>query len=341
MTLNTLANYVSKQVTRKVKAIQPNQPQQPNLRFEQVGESPVLVTVAATKIAESKPEMKPEMKKEPTDSEKKMPSDSLTKSRSAGDVQEFTDMKIKFCFCPPGKFLMGSPSDEKDRSDDEDDTEGDGGSQVEVTLTKGFWLGQTEVTQQQWFDVMGTRPWRNEDGSLQQYVKEGDDIAASYISHNKAMEYCDRITERERSAGRLKGNERYSLPSEAQWEYACRAGTKTQFSFGEDESSIGDYAWFMSLEGKHPHEVGRKKPNPWKFYDLHGNCCEWCLDVYHRELEGGIDPHSSDRSEDSKFVLRGGHWGCHQRLLRSAYRSVAFPARFLSYDSGFRLCRID
>ena len=85
----------------------------------------------------------------------------LRKSFKLGDLREDNSLKLKLVYCPPGKFLMGSPRDEKDRSEDEDDTEGEGGSQVEVTLTKGYWLGQTEVTQKQWFEVMGTRPWRN------------------------------------------------------------------------------------------------------------------------------------------------------------------------------------
>ena len=165
VTLNTLANYVSKQVPKKVISLHPGRIQAPNLRFEQVGASPVLVKLGDKSIAATKP-----------DSDKKMLADSAgnskLKTRSAGEVQEFTDLKIKFCYCPPGKFLMGSPRDEVGRGEDEDDTAGVGGNQVEVELTKGFWIGQTEVTQKQWFDVMGTRPWRKEDGSLQDYVKE-------------------------------------------------------------------------------------------------------------------------------------------------------------------------
>ncbi len=316
VSLNTLANYVSKQVTRKVKAIQPNQPQQPNLRFEQVGESPVLVTV-----------------------------DSVTSwqpALQAGTVQEFTDLKVKFCYCPPGKFLMGDPRGNEGHREDEDSVAGEGGDQVEVTLTKGFWLGQTEVTQKLWFDVMETRPWLKEDGSVQNYVKEGDSIAASYVSYDDAIKFCDKLSERDRAAGLLKGDERFTLPTEAQWEYACRAGTKTVFYFGNDVSQLGEFAWCYQnayyKDEEYSHQVGIKKPNQWNLYDMYGNCSEWCLDGYQDYLIGGKDPHV--KVGNGLFVNRGATWSISPTNYYSSGRKADY--RFLQYKStGFRILRTE
>ncbi len=261
----------------------------------------------------------------------------------AGTVREFTDLKIKFCYCPPGQFYMGSPGDAPDRGENEG---AKGADRVEVTLTKGFWLGQTEVTQRQWFELMGTRPWRKADGSLEDYVKEGDDFAASYVSHEMAKEYCDRLMDRDRGTGRLKRGERYALPTEAQWEYACRAGTETRFSFGEDESRLGDFAWYGAFSGgntkeeKYAHAVAQKNPNPWKVYDLHGNVLEWCLDSYQDHLAGGRDPHITDGGSSNLFVLRGGSWTNFPSYLRSANRYGVGPGDRANFV-GFRLSRTE
>ena len=108
------------------------------------------------------------------------------------------------------------------------------------------------------------------------------------------------------------GNERFTLPTEAQWEYACRAGTKTRFSFGNNRDPLIDYAWLDSnayRDGEHyPHRVGQKKPNPWRLYDMYGNVEEWCLDGYEEKLEGGTDPH---KTTGEMRVMRGGAWNLH------------------------------
>ena len=133
---------------------------------------------------------------------------------------------------PAGKFTMGSPEDEKDHQEDFE-------AQVRVTLTKPFRLGKTEVTQGQWKSVMGTEPW---DG--QNFVQADKDCPATFVSWDDATEFCEKLTAIERKAGKLKADEEYRLPTEAEWEYACRAGTTTAFSFGDDESQLGEYAWF-------------------------------------------------------------------------------------------------
>ena len=164
---------------------------------------------------------------------------------------------------PAGEFVMGSPKTESGRRNVE--------VQHPVTLTKPFLLGVHEVTQGQWQAVMGTTPWKGK-----QYVKEGDDYPATYVSWNDAVEFCRKLSEKE-------GLE-YRLPTEAEWEYACRAGTTTAYSFGDDASELGEYAWYREnawdAGQKYAHTVGQKKPNPWGLYDMHGNVWEWCEDRY-------------------------------------------------------------
>jgi len=221
---------------------------------------------------------------------------------------------------PAGTFTMGSPESEKGRFDRE--------SQVSVTLTKPFRLGKTEVTQGQWKEVMGTEPWDGQDN-----VKADKDCPATYVSWDDATEFCETLTAIERKAGKLKANEDYRLPTEAEWEYACRAGTTTAFSFGDDESKLGAYAWFkgnaLSAGEEYAHKVGTKKPNPWSLYDMHGNVFEWCSDRYGEELAGGTDPVGPKRGSDR--VLRGGSWGNNLGSCRSSTRRYNDP----SYRSGF------
>ena len=245
---------------------------------------------------------------------------------------------------PAGKFTMGSPVDEKDHLSVEE--------QVAATLTKPFWLGKTEVTQGQWQEVMGTAPWGGKLFAL--HVKEH---AANWVNFFDAMEFCDKLTEVERKAGKLKANEEYRLPTEAEWEYACRAGTKTAFSFG-DESKLNSYAWWGGLDyesqiagnmleafekatgnarkAPYPHEVGLKKPNPWGLYDMHGNAGEWCSDWYNDKFSGGADPVGP---EEGVFrVIRGGSFAFRPGLCRSASR-VGIPPSNSSNLGGFRVAR--
>ena len=218
---------------------------------------------------------------------------------------------------PAGKFTMGHEGDT-----------------FNVTLTKPFWLGKTEVTQGQFKKVMGTEPWAG-----QQSVKIGKDLAASYVDWNDATAFCQNLTGLERKAGKLKANEEYRLPTEAEWEYACRAGTTTAFSFGEDESKLGEYAWFRGnafLAGEHyAHKVGLKKPNPWGLYDMHGNVWEWCSDWYGKALPGGTDPVGPGGG--SYRVIRGGSWGTNRTAagLRTRYPGPSFRDNGL----GFRVAR--
>ena len=240
---------------------------------------------------------------------------------------------------PAGKFTMGSPEDEKGHEDDE--------AQVSVTLTKPFSIGKTEVTQGQWKEVMGTEPW---DG--QKYVKADKDCPATNVSYFDAVDFCDTLTEVERKAGKLKADEEYRLPKEAEWEYACRAGTTTAFSFG-DESKLNAHAWWGGFDiealkkgevkagggnaarEQYAHTVGTKKPNPWGFHDMHGNVAEWCSDWYGDSLAGGTDPVGPE--EGSSRVFRGGGWWPDPGFCRSA-RRVNLPSDRRSF-LGFRVAR--
>jgi formylglycine-generating enzyme required for sulfatase activity len=244
----------------------------------------------------------------------------------AGQLRDANGLKL--VWIPPGDFTMGSPKDEKDRSDDE--------GPVNVKLTRGFWLGQHEVTQAEWQRVMQTTPWSSKD-----HVKEGDDYPATYLSWDDAMKYCEKLTEQERSARRLPPGWRYTLPTEAQWEYACRAGSRSRFSFGDDESELGEYAWFTKNADdageKYAHLVDQKKANSWGLYDMHGNVWEWCRDVYAEKLPGSDDPEVSTGGSDR--VRRGGNWSSAAWLCRSAFRYKLTSVHRGSY-LGFRLAAV-
>jgi len=208
-----------------------------------------------------------------------------------------------------------------------------------VRITRAFLMGQTEVTQAQWRKVMDSSPWKGE-----LYLKEGADVAATYVSWKNAVEFCARLTKLEQSSGKLRGNRHYRLPTEAEWEYACRAGTKTEFSFGDDESRLSEYAWWGGLFGEgnakteqYAHEVGQKKPNPWGLYDTHGNVWEWCSDWYDEKYYAqspAADPEGPDAG--SFRVLRGNSWGNSSVYCRSAYRSNVTPTN-RNVDIGFRV----
>jgi formylglycine-generating enzyme required for sulfatase activity len=237
-------------------------------------------------------------------------------------------LKTKLVWIQPGEFTMGSPKDEKDRRKDED--------QVHVTLTKGFWLGQHEVTQSEWQHVMQTTPWRSANN-----VKEGNDIPATYVSWDDAMKFCETLTNQEHIASRLPQGWKYTLPTEAQWEYAGRAGAKSRFSFGDDESELGNNAWFAKnakdAGEAYAHSVGQKRPNSWGLNDIHGNVWEWCSNCYVKELSGGTDPNETSGSPNR--VLRGGSWTAMASNCRLAYRGWRTPDNRADW-LGFRVAAV-
>jgi formylglycine-generating enzyme required for sulfatase activity len=267
----------------------------------------------------------------------------------AGQVRDDNGIKLELVWCPAGKFKMGSPESEKGRSMY---SPGDGPSytdeyQVDVTLTRGFWLGRYEVTQDEWRRVIGTEPWKSKEA---EFVNQGANTPAMYVTWDDANEFCRKLTGRERDAGRLPADWGFTLPTEAQWEYACRAGTTTAFFFGNDESKIHQHGWCRDdrLARRRGHRdcwvprsdewarpVGGGKPNPWGFSDMHGNVNEWCRDRYRIELPGGDDPELTNDQGGSR-VIRGGSWYDDAQGCRSAKRSWHNP-RTGGNSIGFRV----
>jgi formylglycine-generating enzyme required for sulfatase activity len=222
---------------------------------------------------------------------------------------------------PAGTFVMGSPDDEKDR-----DVGGNEGPQTTVTITKPFWLGKTEVTQAQWKAVMGNNP----------SYHTGDDLPVEMISWSDAAAFCQKLNEMARDT--LPAGYHYTLPTEAQWEYACRAGTTTRFYYGDDPgyNQLEKYAWYGVNNSGKTHPVGGKLPNDWGLHDMHGNVWEWCLD-FKGDYYGGrvTDPQGSQSGTDR--VFRGGGWNDVAKYCRSAFRNGRRPHGSNSSDLGFRV----
>jgi len=247
----------------------------------------------------------------------------------AGQILSDNGPKMSLVWCPAGKFTMGSPATERGREETED--------QAEVTFTRGFWIGQYEVTQSQWTSVMDSTPWRGKNG-----IEEGANHPAIFVNLLDAIEFCKQLTEREVSAGRLPEGWQYALPTEAEWEYACRAGTTTRYSFGDDEEKLSDYAWWAGKQFElvrnreaFAHRVGSKQPNPWGLYDMHGNVLEWCRDSRSKTLPGGNDPIVS--TGDKYQVIRGGSWNAtNPAQCRSAARGSGLPTNRAPF-LGFRV----
>ena len=231
------------------------------------------------------------------------------------------DEEMKLVLIQLGEFLMGSPESEKDRISSEE-------NQHRVRITKPYYFATTEVTQKQWASVMGTTPWMGE--------KEGPDFAATYVSWDDAQEYCRKLSAKEGVT--------YRLPTEAEWEYACRAGSQGMYGFGNSATGLNAYAWFAESEydvdAKYAHEVGRKRPNALGLYDMHRNVREWCADwydAYHYKNSRVSDPKGPGTGQYR--VYRGGSWDDYARYCRSAYR-VRFSPDFRDYCLGFRVAAV-
>jgi len=197
---------------------------------------------------------------------------------------------------------MGSPASEEGRFDAE--------AQHTVTLTQGFWLSDHEVTQREYQAVIGDNP-SSFKGDLNRPVE--------LVTWNEAVEYCRKLTERERAAGRITGQQAYRLPTEAEWEYAARAGTS-----GARHGELDAIAWWSGNSGNQTHPVKQKAANGWGLYDMIGNVWEWCSDWYGAYPTGSVtDP--AGPSSGSDRVGRGGSWNYGDRYARSANRSRDVP----------------
>lgn len=226
-----------------------------------------------------------------------------------------------FVLLPPGTFIMGSPTTEQDRESDE-------GPQTTVTITRSFWISKYEVTQGEWIEVMGTNP----------SAFPGDtNRPVENVSWIQATNYCAILTQREQAAGRLQPGYRYRLPTEAEWEYACRAGMSTRFNYGDDPgyAQLGQFAWFGGNSGGTTHAVGQKLPNLWGLYDMHGNVWEWCWDWVASSLPGGNVTDPTGPPSGLSRILRGGGWSAPAMHCRSAVRGDGAPNAF-NNSTGFR-----
>lgn len=219
---------------------------------------------------------------------------------------------LTFCFIPSGTFTMGSPASEQGRSKSE--------NQVEVTMSQPFWLAKTEVTQAQWVAVMGSNP---------SFFK-GDNLPVESVSWEDAQAFIAKLNNQKIAPQGWK----FALPTEAQWEYACRTGKKGLYFGG----SLDEVAWYVTkITGEmSTHEVGQKKPNAWGLYDMHGNVWEWCADWFIPSLKGGVDPVGP--SSGVNRVCRGGSSfgrGGGARHCRAASRFKELPDT-RSLNLGFR-----
>jgi formylglycine-generating enzyme required for sulfatase activity len=278
-----------------------------------------------------------------------------------GDTREDNELKMALAWCPPGTFLMGSPGTEEDSFPDTGEK-----PQVKVTLSNGFWIGTCEVTQRQWRHLMNTEPWtEHKDVKKGALVRKGPEYPAvciTYSGEDSVREFCQKFTLLELRSKRLLPDEEYRLPTEAEWEYACRAGTTTRYSFGNDPDDGDKYAWWGELltkingksveRGLHP--VGQKRKNKWGIYDLHGNAAEWCSDLVDTSnlvkwgrLPGGTDPHVTNvplPPFQTSRIIRGGDSTALPADCRCAARGAVGHRDFdkdpLSMTTlGFRIVR--
>ena len=215
----------------------------------------------------------------------------------------------------PGEFMLGSPANEASRGTDE-------GPQTRVTLTRGYWIGQTEVTQAQWRAVMGTDPSRF----------RGEALPVEQVSWFDAMAFGRRLTEVERAAGRLPAGHVYTLPTEAQWEFAAKAGLSGAFS-----RPVDDFAWH-DQNTQQTQAVGTKWPNAWGFFDTLGNVWEWCYDWYAAYPGGAVQDPVGPPSGSAK-ASRGGSWWAGPRGARPANRYRDMPHNG-NDDLGFRVALV-
>jgi formylglycine-generating enzyme required for sulfatase activity len=195
-----------------------------------------------------------------------------------------------------------------------------------VTVSHDFWLGKYEVTQREYHAVTGINP---------SHFKEDPDCPVEKVRWTEAAAFCRAVTERERQAHHLPTGYEYRLPTEAEWEYACRAGTTNLYSFGDDPTVAGQFAWTLENSDGKTHPVGQKLPNPWGLHDVHGNAWEWCSDWFApfptSDTRDPIGPGTGTFK-----VFRGGGWNNAVELARSANRFMMSPTNGI-YFVGFRL----
>jgi formylglycine-generating enzyme required for sulfatase activity len=248
-----------------------------------------------------------------------IPAPAVPSPHAAASKKELTldlggGAMLELVLIPAGDFMMGSPDSEQGRDSGE-------GPRHPVRISRAFYMGKYEVTQAQWRAVMGADPSNF----------QGDDqLPVDTVSWDMCREFCRRLSERM--------NRPVRLPTEAEWEYACRAGSTGRFCFGDSEGQLRAYAWDYTGSGGKTHPVGGKQANAWGLYDMHGNVCEWCEDVWHEDYAGAPADGSAWRSggDASRYVQRGGSWTNVALRCRSACRYTRSPDSY-GDASGFRV----
>ena len=216
----------------------------------------------------------------------------------AQDKTYTNSIGMEFVLIPAGSFMMGSAEGHEDER-----------PMHYVTISRPFYLGKYEVTQAQWMALMGNNHSRF----------KGPNNPVEVVSWDDVQVFINKLNAKE-------GHNRYRLPTEAEWEYAARAGTKTTYSFGDDEKKLSRHAWYSGNSGRTTHPVGQKHPNPWGLHDVHGNVSEWVWDWYDENYYANspdVDPQGP--SIGSFRVLRGGSWYGNAKLYRSARRDYSPP----------------
>jgi len=238
---------------------------------------------------------------------------------------------MEFVMIPAGTFLMGSPENDRDAPANEK-------PRHQVTISKPFWLGKYEVTQAQWEAVMGSNPYTL-DRSNPYYNMPGMAARITRPTHPATVSWND-AQDFIRQLNQTEGSARYRLPTEAEWEYAARAGTVTAYSFGDDDKQLERYAWYggnFVTGGSHP--VGQKPQNPWGLHDIHGNAWEWVQDWYdpgYYARSPASDPPGP--ATGTEHVVRGGSWHSTGNGWRSAFRR-AYDPDYRGISIGLRLVR--
>lgn len=271
--------------------------------------------------------------------------DACAKEHNA-KIEITNSIGTKLRLIPNGEFQMGSPESEQDRDAGE--------AQHSVRITKPFYLGRHEVTQREWKLLMGVP------GANWKPSKEGDDYPASLVGWYDAVEFCNRLSVREKrrpfyrlanvehaDGGIFKadvtvlGGPGYRLPTEAEWGFACRAGTATRYYFGDDSRKLGEYAWFQETtekrDEKYPHRVGLKAANPFGLHDMLGNVWELCQDRHDANYYSNavkVDPQGP--TAGSQWVKRGGDWTLPASYCRAAKRGICDPEDS-GISTGFRV----
>ena len=250
-------------------------------------------------------------------------------------------VSMKLVLIPAGKFMMGNhetPAETVKRVGGLEKNLVDEYPAHEVTISKPFYMGIYEVTQAQWKAVMGTEPWKAKHAEvfmrLQPRPQGFDDYPVAFVDSYDAIAFCRKLSKK---TGRT-----VSLPTEAQWEYACRAGTTTTFSFGDDLSKLIDYGWYggknAGQKEDYAHRVGQLKPNPWGLYDMHGNVWEFCSDWYDKDYYGrspSVDPENTTKTD--KPTLRSGAFHSVPTVSRSAQRNSWTSPKTVRYNYGLRV----